>query len=262
MTSDGAGSSIQLCNARDLEDCIRDIIKLEQGRRSWLMRAVQGVGSVTEGAITKVMNMTPDAFEQWAAEQFKFIYDASARVDEIKLVRESSTTSNAAIAIISGTASGALGFATLLPELALTTVNIFNLIRKVARKHGFDPSQEDVRLACLGVFVSGGPSKADDGIDTSLIASKLAINGHTLSELVSRASNQYVARLMTGLGPKAIPILGALAGGAVNAAFIKYYENVAEITFQLKRLQLSNPNKNVMALYHKMRAGPRSAITG
>lgn len=259
MAADG---NIELHRASELEACIRDIIKLERGKRGWLMRAVQGVGSLAEGAMTKVMHMTPVEFEKWAADQFETLYELSARADEIKLVRESSTTSNTTIGVITGAASGALGFMGLLADLPITTANIFNAIRKVARKHGFDPSEDDVRMACLEVFVSGGPDKADDGVDASMIASKMAINGTTLSNLLSRASNQYVARLMTVLGPRAVPVLGALAGGAVNAAFISYYENVAEIIFRLKRLQLDNPNDDVIALYQEMRARPGRAITG
>ena len=233
-----------------------------KGALGLIINRKMGVGSLAESVITKVMQMTPEEFEKWAADQFEMLYDLSARADEIKLVRESSTTSNTTIGVITGAASGALGFMALLPDLAFTTANIFNAIRKVARKHGFDPSQDDVRIACLEVFVSGGPDKADDGVDASMIASKMTINGTTLSGLLSRASNQYVARVMTGLGPKAVPVLGALAGGAVNAAFISYYENVAEIIFRLKRLELDNPNDDVIALYQEMRAKPRRAITG
>lgn len=224
------------------------------------MRAVQGVGTVTEVMITKVMNMTPEAFEIWAAKHFEMLYDLSERADDIRLIREGSPSANKAVAIFSGAASGALGLAALLPDLALTTTNIFNMIRKVARQHGFDTSQPDVRMACIGVFVSGGPSRADDGVDTSLIASRFAMNGVALSDVLSRASKQYAARLMTGLGPKAVPLLGAIGGGAVNAAFINHYQTVAEITFRLNRLQLDHPQTDVAALYRKLRADPRRTL--
>lgn len=224
------------------------------------MKAVQAIGSVVEPVIVKVMGMSPEGLEEWVGRRFEYIYKVSAHVDSVEIIRKAPTAANQAVVIASGVITGAAGLAAILPDLALTTTAIFNTIQKVARKHGFDTSDEDTRKACLAVFASGGPGKNDDAVDTTFIATRIAVNGISLNSLMSRAANQYVARLMAGLGPKAVPILGALSGGVINAAFISYYETMAEVTFRLRRLEAEYPDQDIAALYRKLIGDPKAAL--
>ena len=67
-----------------------------------------------------------------------------------------------------------------------------------------------------------------------------------MSNIIATASQRLSVVITQKLGSSAIPILGALSGGALNYAFISYYEEMAHIQFRLKQLGVENPDVNPM----------------
>lgn len=217
--------------------------------RGLLMRGVEAVGRLTEGAATTVLGLSPLSLEKVMESAFRQLYDLSARGDGISVVRDAPLIANRAAAVMSGATGGWFGLAGIVPDLVASTTVIFNSIQKVARKHGFDTTDPRVRLECLAVFQYGGPGQEGDAAAQSFLANRLLTNGQTVSTLITRFAGQFATRLTTKLGAQAVPVLGAATGAAINYAFLDYYERVADIHFRLLRLAENHPGKDIDAAY-------------
>ena len=141
-----------------------------------------------------------------------------------------------AAAMASGAAGGVGGIVTALAELPVTITIILHAIRQAAVAHGFNPDTLAIRAECLAVFGAGSPLGGDDGINTSFLGTRLAVTGPALQALIAKVA----PRLAVALGPKlvaqSVPVLGAIAGAGLNAAYITYYREIADIRFGLLRL--------------------------
>ncbi|MFZ1661164.1 MAG: protein EcsC, partial [Paracoccaceae bacterium] len=100
-------------------------------------------------------------------------------------------------------------------------------------------------------FGSGGPSKTDDGVNSTFLGSRLALNGTTVQALISRIAPAFSAMLGKQLASKAVPLIGAVAGASVNFAFTRYYEEIALVRFGVKRLVLDHGEDRI---HHAFRA--------
>ena len=141
-----------------------------------------------------------------------------------------------AAAMVSGAAGGLGGIATSLAELPVTITIILHAIRRAAVANGFDPDAPGIRAECLAVFGAGSPLVGDDGINTSFLGARLAVTGPALQSLIAKIAPRLAAVLGPKLVAQSVPLLGALAGAGLNAAYISYYREVAEIRFGLLRL--------------------------
>ena len=139
-------------------------------------------------------------------------------------------------AMLSGAAGGVGGIVTAMAELPVTITIILHAIRRAAVANGFDPDTPAIRAECLAVFGAASPLAGDDGINSSFLGARLAVTGPALQALIARVA----PRIAVALGPKlvaqSVPLLGALAGAGLNAAYISYYREIAEIRFGLLRL--------------------------
>jgi hypothetical protein len=230
--------------------------------RSFLMRGVEAVGRLTEGAATTVMGMSPVALENVLQNAFQQLYDLSGRTDQIGVLRAAPLMANRAAAVVSGATGGWFGFAGLVPDLVASTTVIFNTIQKVARQQGFDTSDPKIRLECLAVFQYGEPGDDGDAAAKSFLANRVLTNGQTVSALISRFASGFAARVTTKLGAQTVPVLGAATGAAINYAFVEYYENIARIHFSLLRLSMDHPDQDIDAAYAKAleRAGHKPRL--
>lgn len=139
-------------------------------------------------------------------------------------------------AMMSGAAGGAGGLATSIAELPVTVTLILNAVRAAAVEEGYDPAEDWVRAECLKVFGAGTPIAADDGINTSFLSARLTITGSGVQKIIAAVAPRLAGALGQKLAAQAVPILGAVAGAALNAAFLSYYREVARIRFRLMRL--------------------------
>lgn len=139
-------------------------------------------------------------------------------------------------ALASGAAGGAGGLATSLAELPVTVTLFLSAIRQVAQAHGLDPEADWVKAECLQVFAAGGPLQRDDGVNSAFISARLALTGATVQNLIATIAPKLAVVLGQKLAAQAVPILGAVTGAALNAAYLAYYRDVAELRFALRKL--------------------------
>lgn len=161
-----------------------------------------------------------------------------------------------ALSAMSGAAGGAFGLAALPVELPVSTTIILRSIADIARHEGEDLSRPEGLLACLEVFALGnGPDSGPAGesgylaIRTLLAKSVTEAARHIVQRGVAdeaapaivRFLNQIAARFGTVVGQKAlgqaVPIIGALTGAAVNAAFTDHFQALAHAHFTVRRLE-------------------------
>lgn len=222
--------------------------------RTWLMRGVETIGRVTEGAATTVLNLSPASLEAALENTFHQLYKLADHTDQIELIREAPLITNRAATVASGVVGGWFGVVGIVPDLVTSTTLIFDAIRKVARKHGFDTTDPEIALQCIAVFQYGEPGPDGDAAAKSFIANRLLMNGQTVSAMISRVAADFAARLTGKLGAQTVPVLGALTGAMINYAFADYYERIAEIHFRLLRLEEDNPDIDIHVAYgHALR---------
>jgi hypothetical protein len=162
-----------------------------------------------------------------------------------------------AAVMVSGAAGGAGGFATALAELPVTVTLILNAIRAEARAAGLDPDALGVREDCLRVFGAGSPLDGDDGVNTSFLTARLALTGPTVQNLITAIAPRLAAVLGQKLAAQAVPVVGAVTGAALNAAFLTYYRELARIRFALLRLSETHGTELVLAAFRKAVEPPR-----
>ncbi len=155
------------------------------------------------------------------------------------------------LATVSGAIGGLGGLPTALAELPVATTLIFRAVQGVAEAHGEDPTAPETRAECLRVFGSGGPGTQDDGIDTSFVGARMALNGPALHKLLASVAPRFAAVLGQKLAAKAVPVIGAAAGAGANYAFTDYYVEIAHVHFGLRRLCREYDPEEVLRLFHK-----------
>ena len=154
-----------------------------------------------------------------------------------------------AAVLATGAAGGAGGLLTSVAELPVTITVILRAIRAEAKRAGFDPAEDGIRAACLEVFAAGSPLAGDDGVNSAFLSARLTVTGPALQKLVASVAPRLAAALGQKLAAQAVPILGALTGAALNAAFLRYYREMARIRFQLMRLSVQHGAEVVMARF-------------
>jgi hypothetical protein len=136
----------------------------------------------------------------------------------------------------SGVASGFVGLPGVLFDIPFTTTTILRSIAEVARDSGEDITSEDTKRACLEVLAFGGPSAADDETEIGYWATRIGMSHLTVNLLIKSAAGRFGLVISEKFLAQAVPIAGAVAGGALNYAFTDYYQTMARIHFCLRSL--------------------------
>ena len=124
---------------------------------------------------------------------------------------------------------------------------LLHAIRREARAAGYDPDDPAIRAECLAVFAAGSPLAADDGVNTSFLSARLTVTGPALQRLIAAVAPRLGISLGQKLAAQSVPVLGALAGAALNAAYMLYYREIARIRFALLRLSETHGAEAVLA---------------
>jgi hypothetical protein len=143
-----------------------------------------------------------------------------------------------ALAALTGAMGGAGGLAGAVVEVPVTITVFLHAIRESARAEGFDPDAPAVQSECLRVLTAGSPMPQDDALDTGFIGARLALNGQAMQKLIATVAPALSAILARKLAAQAVPVLGAVTGAALNAAYLAYFRELAAIRFALMRLTL------------------------
>lgn len=145
---------------------------------------------------------------------------------------------NTAVATAMGAAGGFAGMPGALVELPATTTLLLRAIQGAARANGFDPAAENVRFDSLQVFGAAGPLEKDDGADLAFFATRLTLTGPALQKLISAVSPRLAVVLGQKLAAQSVPVLGAVAGATTNMVYTRYYQEIAQVHFGLRRLSI------------------------
>jgi hypothetical protein len=179
-----------------------------------------------------------------------------------------------AAAVASGALGGALGLVTLPLELPASTVLMLRTIADIARENGEDLADPETRLACLEVFALGSRTEADDlasggyfAVRTALAksisqAAKLAAaqgladrSAPALVRFMAQVASRFGVVVSQKVAAGAVPILGALGGAAVNAAFLEHFRAVARAHFTIRRLERIYGQEAVKTAYQESLGG-------
>lgn len=156
-------------------------------------------------------------------------------------------------ASVSGAIGGAGGWATLAADLAATTTLILRSIQQIAAGYGEDIEDEAVRLQCLSVFGFGGPLTEDDEVETGLFGVRVALAlDKTLETVVKAVLPRFVPVVSEKMLAQAAPVLGAVAGAAINPIFTGYYQQMAHVNFRLRRLERQHETEQVRACFERI----------
>ena len=161
-----------------------------------------------------------------------------------------------ALAAASGAVGGAFGLAAVPVELPVSTTIMLRSIAQIAREEGEDLAQPESALACIEVFALGGRARGDTAIESSYFAVR-GVLAQTVSEsarfilqrgladetapvlvrLVAQVAARFGVVVSQKLAAQAVPVLGAMGGAVVNAAFIEHFQTIARGHFTVRRLE-------------------------
>ena len=214
------------------------------GRLARAMSRVAHIAGAASAPLLRGVGLTAETLQPVIENVMERAFDL-AIVRQRKTARFASPTRAALAVAASGAAGGLVGLPGFLPDAAFTTLLILRNIAAIAREHGEDPVQPDTRRACLEVFMLGAPRDApgsnDFGAgeqpDSGYFAARLMLQGGPAIALLRQAAARFGVVLSQKLAAQAVPIVGAVGGAVVNAAFLAHYRAIATAHFTIRRLE-------------------------
>lgn len=161
-----------------------------------------------------------------------------------------------AAALATGAAGGAGGILTAVAELPVTITVFLHAIRREAIAAGYDPREPGIRAACLEVFASGTPLHGDDGVNTAFLSARMTLSTPAIQKLIATIAPRLAAAMGQKLALQAVPVIGAVSGAALNAAYLNYYRELARIRFALMRLAETSGGETVVAAFTRAAGVP------
>jgi hypothetical protein len=198
-----------------------------------VMALVTRMGGALESQLSILPQGLRDRIEGITAQALETAYGIAGQGARLPGTKGRGTL---AAALAAGAAGGAGGIATAIAELPFTITVLLHAIRREAVAAGYDPDDPWIRAEALRAFGAGSPVAADDGIDTSFFTARLTLTGPAIQGLIARVAPKLAVALGQKLAAQAVPVLGAVSGAALNAAFLNYYREAAAIRFALLRL--------------------------
>jgi hypothetical protein len=175
------------------------------------------------------------------------------------------------LVVVSGVSGGAVGLSSLAVELPFSTCVILRSIADIARSEGHTIGLLEVKLACLEVLALGGKNEKDDTTESgywivrgalskyiSEAASYIAEKGFTkegappLVRLIVKIASRFSSVITQEAAAKAIPVVGAVSGGAINYLFMNHFQEMARGHFVVKRLEKKYGTKRTEKMYKEL----------
>ncbi len=238
-------------DSTDLATQVADLAQRYKRANGPVIRLVNRMGGTLENQLSALPESLRDQVERITARALETAYQIAGRAPDI------GPRGPMAAVIASGAAGGAGGLPTAVAEIPVTVTLFLNAIRVEARAAGLDPDEDWVRAECLQVFAAGTPLAQDDGVNTSFVASRLALTGTTMQNLIAAIAPKLAAVLGQKLAAQAVPVIGAVSGAALNAAFLSYYREIARIRFSLLALARQHGSDAVEAEFRLATRPPK-----
>lgn len=258
-------------SASDLRDLAAAKRLLEETSLS--QRAIDLLGRPIEWGMQRL----PDAARRVVTAASRTALEKAADLACGSLAQESAAVCrpglHKAAAICAGAAGGLFGLPGLAVELPLSTTIMLRSIAQIGRSHGENLADPDSRLACLQVFALGGRSPDDDAMDSAYLAMRLVLAHETraatswllsggaqaarsqapmLVSLVQKIAARFSIAVEQKLIAEALPVIGALGGGAVNGLFIDFFQDKAAGHFAYRRLERVHGPGAVREAYERL----------
>jgi hypothetical protein len=200
------------------------------------MQALSLVGGSAENLLERLPDSVKNRLEGATRVALERAFDAASA--SRRVVPDRGDWLTTALATAMGAAGGIGGLPTALAELPVTTTVLLRAIQGIAAEYGFDPARDEVRLDCLRVFASAGPLEADDGAELGFLAARVTLTGQSVQALIAKVAPRLSVVMGQKLAAQAAPVIGAVAGAAVNYIFTSYYQEMARVQFGLSRLAI------------------------
>ena len=178
-------------------------------------------------------------------------------------------------AAASGAVGGALGLAALPIELPISTTILLRSIAEIAREEGEDLSVPEAAFACVEVFALGGQRAGEAAFESGYFAVRAALAksvtdsarfvaaqgvaalpAPVVARLISQIASRFGVVVSEKVAAQAAPILGAIGGAAVNAAFADHFQTLARGHFIVRRLERQH-GAGVVAFEYQRLQGER-----
>jgi hypothetical protein len=194
------------------------------------------------------------------------------RTLDLKAAAKPANRAHKLAAAASGAVGGALGLAALPVELPISTTILLRSIAEIAREEGEDLSAPDAAFACVEVFALGGRADEEAAFESGYFAVRAALAksvsdsarflanegvGAQSAPVIVRVISQIAARFGVVVSEKvaaqAAPIIGAIGGATVNAAFADHFQTLARGHFIVRRLERKRGASLVAFEYQRLR---------
>jgi len=195
----------------------------------------------------------------------------SLRTIDMKHVRKAASRAHKFAAAASGAFGGAFGLAALPVELPLSTAILLRSIAEIAREEGEDLSAPQAALACVEVFALGnGDEEAmfESGYFAvrAMLAKSVSDSAHFVASqglgaqsapavvrLISQIAARFGVVVSEKIAAQAAPVIGAIGGAAVNAAFAEHFQTLARGHFIVRRLEREHGPNLVAFEYQRLK---------
>jgi hypothetical protein len=258
-------------DTRDLEQAVRQL-----ENTSLAMRIAAAIGKPIEYGIRRLPDSGRALIQKAARTAIEKCFDMAVKTLGAQAAPGSVAFHKWATGV-SGAVGGYFGFAALAVELPVSTTMMLRSIAEIAREEGEDLASPGARLECLGVFAFGGPAIEDNAAETGYYAVRAAM-ARTLQEaatflsqrglaeggapavvrFVSQVASRFGVTISEKAAAQAVPVIGAVAGSAINIAFTDHFQQVARGHFTVRRLERTYGHDTVHAEYGRIKAGMAS----
>jgi hypothetical protein len=267
-------STIEVMPARltrqETEDLKRAIACLEG--TSFAKRLTDAIGRPI-GAVSRNVPLPARRLIAHASERaLRGALKLALRTIDMKRTPKPAHRAHKLAAAASGAVGGAFGLAALPVELPLSTTILLRSIAEIARDEGEDLTAPQGAFACVEVFALGGKGDEEAIFESGYFAVRAALAksvsdsaGFVASQGLGAQSAPAVVRLISQIAARfgvvvsekvaaqAAPVLGAIGGAAVNAAFAEHFQTLARGHFIVRRLEREHGPSLVAFEYRRLR---------
>ena len=182
-----------------------------------------------------------------------------------------------AAAAATGAIGGAFGFSSTLAELPVSTAILLRSVAEIARAQGEDLADPAVAIACMDVLGLGAERAEADAARSRYYLAREQLKqglGDVDFIVVKQGVAAEIAPMLAGylralgarfgvvvsekIAAQAVPVIGALGGAAVNAAFAQHFQAMALGHFTVRRLERKHGAETVRLEYERLRGELRA----
>lgn len=250
----------------DTLDELRAIVALHETAAGLIMKLVGRVGSGAESLMAKMLGdwqaRIGEASEIALRQAYDIAFATQGEADAATLLGRALAWADGELwhkvaTGVTGALGGLGGIATTLVDLPVTTTLILRSIQQIAAGHGEDLTAPDVRAQCLAVLGMGGPLAEDDDTEAGLWATRTALSGKAVAEMLRAVLPRFGVVVGEKALAQATPLLGAVAGGAINPVFTGFYQTMAHVHFRLRKLERDHDREQLRACFERLARADR-----